>query len=361
MLSAEVDAHPETRVKNSQPAGIGRVAALGERCAWNNLGRNIVVASRTFRPLAIFDETEYPDEDEASQFDLDVHAILELSGADVVVALNHLGLLRAFCASEIPAGGPVRQLRPLWTRAFVEDMERVVAVQSRLVGSRPRETRAGGVLVSEPLAPGADTGPVDADVALESWGPVTALGAVTVGGRDGVALGGTGRVGLAPVRDGRVGPPRWQVEVDFQPAAFLGDGRLLWAAGSELVSGVDDYDWESLRGGGFAGLDPADGSMVVGGRFVHDLAWGNGGVAVAVVGGILCGIGRAGELHLFSTRDGRSLTATAPIAAASLGIAHAAAVGDHLLYGFNRAGYRLRAVAASTILELARAPTARRA
>ena len=127
---------------------------------------------------------------------------------------------------------------------------------------------------------------------------------------------------------------------------------MLWVAGSEIAPGVDDYDWERLRGGGFVGLDPADGTTVVAGRFEPDLAWGNGGAAVVLVAGAVCGIGRTGELHLYDARDGRAVTSTAPIASRSLGIAHAAAVGDHLLYGFNRGGYRLHAVAASTIEQL---------
>jgi hypothetical protein len=36
---------------------------------------------------------------------------------------------------------------------------------------------------------------------------------------------------------------------------------------------------------------------------------------------------------------------TASLAASSLGIAHAAAVGNSVLYGFNRGGYRLYAAA----------------
>jgi len=354
VVSAEIDSHPESRVRNSQPEGIGRVVALGELCAWNNLGRNVVFASRTFRPLAIYDETRYPDDDESSQYDLDVHAIVEMPGADVVVVLNHLGLLRAFRPSEIRVAGPVRRPQPLWTCTFAEDVERVVAVGRRLIGSRPHETRAGGVLVSEPIAPTAGRGHVDAEVKLGTWGVVTALAALTVGGRDCIALGGEGQLSLVPANDGNVGRLRWQVDVGFHPAAMIWDGTLLWVAGSELTATeIDDHDWEMLRGGGFVGVDPADGSTVVEGHFAHDLAWGNGGVPVAMIAGVLCGIGRAGELHLFSARDGRFLTGTAPIASHSLGIAHAAAVGDHLLYGFNRAGYQLHTVAASTIEKLA--------
>ena len=116
----------------------------------------------------------------------------------------------------------------------------------------------------------------------------------------------------------------------------------MWAAGSErAANAIDDYDWEALGGGGFAALDPIDGRVVVTGRFPDDLAWGNGGVACVLVPGALCGIGRRGHLYRFDTRDGTPLTTTAAIADGSLGIAHAAAVGDQVLYGFNRGGYRL--------------------
>ena len=38
----EIDSYPESRVRNSQPHGIGRVAALDGIGAWSNLGRNVV-------------------------------------------------------------------------------------------------------------------------------------------------------------------------------------------------------------------------------------------------------------------------------------------------------------------------------
>src|SRR2546421_5604390 len=84
----EIDAHPESRVRNSQAHGIGRVVALDGLVAWNNLGRNVVFAGQDFVPRAVFDESMF-DDDEPSQFDLDVHAILEPTGSGVIVVLNH--------------------------------------------------------------------------------------------------------------------------------------------------------------------------------------------------------------------------------------------------------------------------------
>jgi hypothetical protein len=346
----ELDSYPQSRVRNSQPAGIGRVVDLGDVCAWNNLGRNVVFASLAFEPCAVFDQTEFPHDDEPSQYDLDVHAILDVPLAGVVVVLNHLGLLRAFRQSEIHTTGGPRRIEPVWTAGFAEDMERVVALGDRLIGSRPREQHAGGVLVSEPVTATADGGHLDARVELETWGMVTALGTAHTGGRDFVAVGGNGRAGLVPIDRGGVGRMRWEVGVDLEPAAFAWDGELLWVAGPELgAAGIDDYDWEKLRGGGFAALDVTDGSTVVRGRFAHDLAWGNGGSAVVIAGDLLCGIGRAGEVDVYSTAGGDHRGRTDAFAADSLGISHAAVVGDRILYGFNRGGYRLHTVALSTL------------
>jgi hypothetical protein len=347
----ELDSHPESRVRNSQPAGIGRVADLGDVCAWNNLGRNVVFASRAFEPHAVFDQTQFPDDDEPSQYDLDVHAILDAPAAGVVAVLNHLGLLRAFRRAEVHTTGALRRIDPVWTATFAPDIERVVAVGDRLIGSRPREQHAGGVLVSEPITgKAADGARLDARVDLEAWGMVTALGAVHEGGKDCVALGGGGGVGVVPIDRGAVGRPRWEVGVDFEPAAFGCDRQLLWVAGPEIgAAGIDDYDWERLRGGGFAGLDVTNGSTVVRGHFAHDLAWGNGGTAVVIAAGLVCGIGRSGELDVYNTADGDPHARTDAFADDSLGIAHAAVVGDRILYGFNRGGYRLHTAALSKL------------
>src|SRR5690348_15098929 len=76
LIHEDVDAASATGVRNSQPEGIGRVVALDDLVCWNNLGRNVVFADRRLRPRAIFGTTLFPDEDEASQYDFDVHSIL---------------------------------------------------------------------------------------------------------------------------------------------------------------------------------------------------------------------------------------------------------------------------------------------
>lgn len=337
LRAAEIDSHPESPVRNGQPHGIGRVAALDGLHAWSNLGRNVVFAGPDLRPRAIFDESVFTD-DEASQYDLDVHAILDLPGQGLILTLNHLGMIRAFDGVELAALGPARRATPIWTGDFAADVERYVIVNERLVGSGPREQRSAGLLVSEPLRRDGMARPPELTGTLGSWGMVSALAPLEAGR---IAVGRDSHVSAAAIDETGVGVPLWDVAVEFEPAVLVRDCGLVWAAGSEAGAAVDDYDWEARHGGGFAALDPVDGRIVVRGRFHQDLAWGAGGVAVVIVPGFVCGLGRRGEVHLFDRRDGAWVGTTAAISDTSLGIAHGALLGDHLVYGFNRGGYRL--------------------
>ena len=346
-----VDAHAELGVRNSQPEGIGRVADLGDLVAWNNLGRNVVFADRRCQPVAVFGTTSFPGDDELSQYDLDVHAILRLAeeGEGLVVTLNHLGSVLAFAGSElalsgVSASGPFRLVQPVLSTSFADDLERTVAVGARLVSSRPASSAGGGLLVSEPVHRGFAKPALDADVALGGWGRVTALGAFGLGRDQLVAVGGEGRATLVAPDGGRFGQRRFDVDLPLRAATFAWDGRLLWAAGSELTaSPVDDYRWEDLHGGRYAGLDPSDGRVIVAGDLPDEVAWGNGGVAVVMAGGRLCAVGRTGRLHWLADPAAGRFASTDSLGESSLGIAHAAAVGDRVLYGFNRGGYRLHA------------------
>ena len=68
-----------------------------------------------------------------------------------------------------------------------------------------------------------------------------------------------------------------EADLPFRATAFGWDDGLLWAIGSELTtSPVDDYGWEDLHGGRYAGLDPSDGRAVVAGGLPDEVAWGNG-------------------------------------------------------------------------------------
>ncbi len=357
-----MDSLPLSRVVNSQPAGIGRLASLGGQCAWNNLGRNVVFADASLRPLAVFGETAFPDDDEASQFDLDIHAIVELAGTGRIAVVNHLGSVRIF---ELPPpfgpGSYEPHLHASRRLDFVDDLERVVGLGDRLVSSRPRGQRLGGVLVTEPVPTAGRF--LDASTAHESVGFVTALAAgATPRGTGWVALGGQGRIRLVEADGGCLGPSRWEAAVDFSPSVLVASGSSLWAAGCDLDgAGVDDYEWEQLGGGGLAQLDMASGAVLSSARFGHDLAWGSGGVPLVVVDGIPCGVGRRGELSALP--PGAEVTARlAPeLAPRPLGIAHAAVVGGQLVIGFNRGGYRLHTIPLRTVNRLVRDLLSRRA
>ena len=358
-----MDSIPLSRVANSQPAGIGRIASLGSRCAWNNLGRNVVFADAALRPIAIFGDTMFPEDDEASQFDLDIHAIVELAGTGQIAVLNHLGVVRIFepprsIGSESVVGPHLAETRRL---DFVDDVERVMGLGDRLVTSRPRGERLGGVLVTQPIASSGQS--LDANTAQESFGFVTALAASsTPGGTGWVALGGEGRVRLVEADHGRLGATRWEAAVDFVPAVLVAYGPTLWVAGSALDgAGLDDYDWEQLRGGGLAQFDLASGAVVAAARFGDDLAWGSGGVALVVVDGVPCGVGRCGELHALPSGARVTTRLTTELASQPLGIAHAAVVGGQLVMGFNRGGYQLHTLSLRTVSQLVRSLPDRRA
>jgi hypothetical protein len=337
----EIDSAAEIGVRNSQPHGIGRVVVLGDLTCWNNLGRNVVFADGRCRPRAVFGRTLFPGQDEPSQYDLDIHAILDLPDPALVLVLNHLGCLRGFLRSELVAPGPLRSVEPLVTTSFAADVERTVLAGTCLVGSRPRDEGAVGVLVSAPIEATGMEAPIETVLAAERFVAVTALGVVSGAEEPLVALGGPDHVALAPVAGGKLGGFRWEAEVGFRTAVMVWDGRLLWTAGSDSGPDVDDYDWESLRGGGFAGLDPSDGRVVVSGPLPEDVAWGTGGVAVVALQGGLAAIGRSGCLHVIDPGHPTGWRSTAPLASRSLGLAHADVVGDRVVVGFNRGGYRL--------------------
>jgi len=345
LVHRTIDAAAEAGVRNSQPEGIGRVVTLADFVCWNNLGRNVVFADRALRPRAVFGTTLYPDDDEASQYDLDIHSILDIPEFGLVVVLNHFGAVRAFRRTDLlesPQGTLVTPSAVWWAAA---DVERTIAAAGRLVSSAPRSDGAIGLLVSDPLGPLADGSTVPATSMATSFGEVTALGLVSSSTDSLLALGGDDRLGLFPLISGRVGRPRWEVAVGFRVMAVASHEGAVLAAGPDGGPGVDDYDWESLRGGHFAAFDPADGATITSGSLPDGVAWGTGGVAVAPFDSGLAVAGRSGCIHLVDPRSGAVRRSTMPLGGTSLGIAHLAVVGRRVLCGFNRGGYRLHSFA----------------
>jgi hypothetical protein len=335
-----IDSAAEVGVRNSQPEGIGRVVVLEDLVSWNNLGRNVVFADRRLSPRAVFGTTVFPEEDEPSQYDLDVHAILEMPKMGVVLVLNHFGVLRGFTRADIwRSEGERMEPETLWS--FVGDVERIVAVAGRLVGSAPRCDGALGLLVSAPLEDLPEGGAIPTSPCATAFGEVTAVGVVPPDVDPLIAVGGNATVALLPLVGDHVGQPRWEAEVGFRVASLAWHDDALWAAGPDCAGPVDDYDWEAHQGGGFSVLRPTDGMVLTCGPLPADIAWGTGGVAVAPLGRHLVGAGRTGRLHLIDPFDGAEPRSTPPLADTSLGIAHLAVDGPNVLCGFNRGGYRL--------------------
>ncbi len=345
LVHQQVDAAALTGVRNSQPEGIGRVVALGDLVCWNNLGRNVVFADAGLRPLAVFGATLFPDDDEASQYDLDVHAILDVPELELVVVLNHFGTVRGFRRRDLLGSTDGHLVAPSAVWSFLADVERTVVVAGRLVGTAPRAGGAIGLVVSDPL----DTVPDQANVPITpgatAFGEITALGVVPSQDDALIAVGGPGKVALMQLKGAGVEPARWETSIGFRAATIAAYGGALWAAGPTAGGDIDDYDWERLSGGGFAALDPMNGRVVMSGLLPDDIAWGTGGVAVAPFGPWLATASRAGCLYLVDPRTGASHRGGGALAGASLGIAHLAVAGRRALCGFNRGGYRLHSFA----------------
>jgi hypothetical protein len=342
-----VDAAADLGVRNSQPEGVGRVVAFEDLVCWNNLGRSVVFADNELRPLAVFGTTLFPGQDDPSQYDLDVHAVLDLAELQSVVVLNHIGAVRSFCRDDIFQCDRLneRLVEPASLWWFAADVERTVAVGGCLVGSAPRSEGAQGLLVSVPLSSIPDRESIPTRPFATAFGEVTALCVAASPHGPLIGVGGVGKVTVFPFLDGRIGPASWDVAVGFRVANMAWSDDLLWAAGPDQAESANDYDWESLAGGGFAALDPADGRIMMSGPLPLDVAWGTGGVAVAPFGRSLVAAGRTGCVHLIDPSDGADLRSTAPLAKTSLGIAHLAVAAGRVLCGFNRGGYRLHAFA----------------
>ena len=174
------------------------------------------------------------------------------------VTLNHLGMLRAYLV-----GRPSGNRDPATRRSRVDthvraDVERTVVLGDRIVGSRPREDGAPGLLVSERLSMPARAGPAGAGRAAgDDRDGHRARRDSRRHGRTASRVGSDGQVSLVPATANGIGRPRWTVDVDFEPRVVLWDGALVWAAGCDRVAqAIDDYDWEALGGGGFAATRP---------------------------------------------------------------------------------------------------------
>src|SRR4030095_2821657 len=155
--------HPTSPVRNSQPAGIGRLVAAGEVLVINNLGRNIEVSavlSDILSPTHVFHQTAFPHEDEPSQFDLDIHGFLSGPDRRQLICVNHYGVIRLLAPVDRPVAfdnrstGQLLELTSQRNLKWPGDAERFVFAGSCLLSSSPRgyavdDAVQTGILISQ--------------------------------------------------------------------------------------------------------------------------------------------------------------------------------------------------------------------
>ncbi len=331
-MSNWIETHPESPVRNSQSEGIGRIEAFGDTVLINNLGRNIEVSrleNGALHRQSLFDETLYPDDDEPSQFDLDMHAFLPSPDGKHLLALNHHGLVRVFGRTSH---------RLVDSFLWYGDVERTVMIDGCLVGSSPNgyateDPAADGIVIGEPWQPHAAPGSrnrIRSTFLLDDWGKVSAVEAVENGDKLGIVSGR--RLGLFSLyRNGglKIEKLLWETDLPF-PVSWIKyspANRELFVAGE----------------GGSASFSDESGAPLKQFLLKADLAWGNGAVPLALAGDQLIGADRMGGIYSWSLSAGspEARVILEPSASQSLGFAHMALCGDHVLCGYNRGGYRI--------------------
>jgi hypothetical protein len=338
------DSHAESPVENSQAPGVGRLGFIGGFLLVNNLGRNISVlrySSGELNCVAKYAETVYPDDDEASQFDLDMHAFLRTSRGDIA-AVSHYGRVRMFIGA---FGGRSKVMQLITEFGLPGDVERLVMCGDCIIGSSPSgykvpDAAETGVMITDSVYEQHEHRMV-----LSDWGMVNNV-AVNEG-RDRCAVVAGKRIGVFEMKCAssgiEIGTALHELEVPFisQLCTFTNNEQL-FLAGYEPAA-VGDQDWDALGGGGFAVVDMASGEIVKHHNFNADLAWGNGGVPAVVNRRQIFGVTRQGELFSWNVLDGERTQVAPPVVSAeqSLGIAHCAFDGMTLWAGFNRGGYNL--------------------
>jgi len=373
----QLDTHPVSSVRNSQPAGIGRLAAFDELLVINNLGRNVEIAAvdgNTLAPIHLFQQTAFPEADEPSQFDLDIHGFLWRPDRQHLVSVNHYGVIRLLA----PVGQADRAAGRQWQSSselisqgnlkWPGDAERLLFAGSSLLSSSPRgyavtDAIETGVLISEnweraiagnQLSNGQPFGAIYThDLRyrreLGDWGMITALALSACGRMLAVAAGARlGVFRLAYDRHAGVKLEQllWEKQISCVTTwlHFAEDSTDLLVAGCSPAGQDDnDADWDALRGGLLGSLNRETGKNRWLKELEIDLAWGNGGDPLAYVPGkmLIAGVNRTGCLHLWNLPDGRTTAATQPQSRASMGIAHMTRLGSFIYCGFNRGGYQL--------------------
>lgn len=359
--------HPESRVVNSESYGIARVDALGGRLFINNTSRNLLIClpdENSLRLLSKFHRTAYPDDDDASMYDLDFHALALSSQGTYLFALSHHGLVRAFSAGDLGlhGGEPVADLIAAFHLRLPGDIERSLIVNDCFVCTSPAgyhvdDPAQPGILISRPwvdlprdrLSPDPHSAPrISYEMFLDDWGTTTALALLRSGTALAVAAGqriGLFRLRSVPVYGVTLAEPFWERElpVIVKFIQELPDGSGMVVAGHDPREEAGPGDWNELGGGAFFRLSVDTAEIEAQFELGIDLGWGNGAVPLVLDSDRLIGADRRGALHGFSLADGQRQTLSPPVAGegVSLGLAHLATLDGKVVAGFNRGGHRV--------------------
>ena len=205
----------------------------------------------------------FPEDDEASQFDLDIHAIVELAGTGEIAVVEPSRLGADLRASHGPRTGRLASnLDEARRLDFVADVERVVGLGDRLVTSRPRGERLGRRVgdpsPSLPRASVSTRSPHKSPSASSPRSPRDRHRGTRAGWPSGRGAGPSRR---SRSRASQRHPIGGRCRLSLRRPR--GERVLLWAAGSGLGgTGLDDSDSERLGGGGLARLGMASRTIV---------------------------------------------------------------------------------------------------
>jgi len=362
------------------PIGIGHLATFRDYLVVNNIDHNSefsLLEQSLLKPIALYDQTIYPDDSENSGFDLDIHAVLYDSFRDSLLMLNHLGRLRFFDpATILHREKPVNlsvQADALW----VGDAEYSLLANDCLISSSPGDYHVPGpaktgVFVSSPLSTiNPKAKPIKQTPTLEyaqyfaDSGIVSALAVNKIGNLLTLAFGqdiivvklfkkSNGTLSLDSVL------AEFKMNFYTRFLSFCGEDYIV-AAGHNIQFEEDVYDPSSLKAGGYAVIDTTKKESLFNHQFDCDLAWGNGCLCLSSFNAeynsflssafgadkgdtIILGVDRQAGLWAWHCRSGRRkmLAAGAEIdSKAGFGIAHLSWYKRQLICGFNRDGSRL--------------------
>jgi hypothetical protein len=395
-----VKTNPEGYVSGPNPTGIGHLFCYGPILIICNLDRNFEISTflrRRLRPMARYEFTQFPPNEEYAQFDLDFHNFLPDPYGNLF-ALNHLGHLRRFpffnkteslqekpkdeaqtnsrfyvnfdAALAIGTESECTLLTAEEELVWLGDVERTILFNDRLVSSSPggykcADQKQSGLFISSNLYAGTDDegnsliqhertdlfGNAKRLVAtcyFPEWGTINALAFDAIHNR--LAFASSDRVGLVQLNtteNGKVipGPIIWEQKSNFvtKYLAFYGD--FLLAAGYEPTDKGEE-DFAHLKGGGLSKMKLENGEIVLASELAVDLAWGNGATPIMIgpERNRLFGVDRKGNLFAWDVRTFEFETIFERPAVEStkiLGAAHLARTPRRIYCGFNRGGFEI--------------------